>query len=209
MSTPNFVAITAANCPPAKRAAALADMASFAGDCREHGAERVTFGSVISGRFPGALVFVQFFSGLDKFESVVNNMPHSDAYKRLLDDHEVTPFARNVLKAKPIDFEPTLEPMPNYLMLTRAHRHAFDEPEMINLMNKVAPVFKSAGAQTMRMGQTLTGSDLGTYMLGVTYPDMSAIERTYQALGENSDFATLMNGMDVDMRSISRIAGIL
>ena len=61
----------------------------------------------------------------------------------------------------------------------------------------------------MRMGQTLTGSDLGTYMLGVTYPDMSSIERAYDGLGTNPAFVQLMNGLDVDMRSITKIAGIL
>jgi hypothetical protein len=60
MSTPNFIAITAAPCPAASRFGALKEMANFAQDCRQNGAVRVTYGSVISGRYPGALVFVQF-----------------------------------------------------------------------------------------------------------------------------------------------------
>ena len=80
---------------------------------------------------------------------------------------------------------------------------------MLDLLNTTAPVFKSSGAQTMRMGQTLTGSDLGTYMLGVTYPDMSAIERTYDALANSAEYGQLMNGLEIDMRSITKIAGIL
>jgi len=77
------------------------------------------------------------------------------------------------------------------------------------LLNKTASVFKASGAQTMRMGQVLTGSDLGTYMLGVTYPDMSAIEKTYDALSNNTDYGNLISGVEVDMRSITKIAGIL
>ena len=46
-------------------------------------------------------------------------------------------------------------------------------------------------------------------MLGVTYPDMSSIERAYDGLGTNPAFVQLMNGLDVDMRSITKIAGIL
>ena len=209
MSKPNFIAITAATCPAASRSGALKEMADFAQDCRQNGAVRVTYGSVISGRYPGALIFVQFFDDLQGFESVMNMIPQSSAYSRLLSEHAVAPFARNVFRGKPIAFEPTLEPAPKYLMLTRAHRRTLSETEMLDLLNTTAPVFKSSGAQTMRMGQTLTGSDLGTYMLGVTYPDMSAIEKTYDALATNPEFAQLMNGLEVDMRSITKIADIL
>ncbi len=209
MSTPNFIAITAATCPAASRSDALTELANFAQDCRQNGADRVTYGSVISGRYPGALVFVQFFDNLHGFESVMNMIPLSSTYSRLVNEHAVAPFARNVFKGKPIEFEPKLEPTPKYLMLTRAHRRSLDETEMLGLLNKTASVFKSSGAQTMRMGQTLTGSDLGTYMLGVTYPDMSAIERTYDALATSPEYGQLMNGLEIDMRSITKIAGIL
>lgn len=209
MSTPNFIAITAATCPAARKSAALEDMTHFAQDCRQNGAVRVTYGSVISGRYPGALVFVQFFDDLQGFESVMNMIPQSSAYSRLLSEHAVAPFARNVFRGKPIAFEPKLEPTPKYLMLTRAHRRSLGEAAMFDLLNKTAPVFKSSGAHTMRMGQAVTGSDLGTYMLGVTYPDMSAIEKTYDALAASPEFGQLMNGLEIDMRSITKIAGIL
>ena len=209
MSTPNFIAITAATCPAASKSAALQEMSQFAQDCRENGAVRVTYGSVISGRYPGALVFVQFFDDLHGFEGVMNMIPQSSAYLRMVNDHAVTPFSRNVFRGKPIEFEPKLEPTPKYLMLTRAHRRSLEEAAMLDLLNKTAPVFKSSGAQTMRMGQAFTGSDLGSYMLGVTYPDMSAIERTYDALAASPEFGQLMNGLEIDMRSITKIAGIL
>jgi hypothetical protein len=209
MSTPNFIAITAATCPAASKPAALQEMSQFAQDCRENGAVRVTYGSVISGRYPGALVFVQFFDDLHGFEGVMDMIPQSSAYLRMVNDHAVTPFSRNVFRGKPIEFEPKLEPTPKYLMLTRAHRRSLEEATMLDLLNKTAPVFKSSGAQTMRMGQAFTGSDLGSYMLGVTYPDMSAIERTYDALAVSPEFGQLMNGLEIDMRSITKIAGIL
>jgi hypothetical protein len=46
-------------------------------------------------------------------------------------------------------------------------------------------------------------------MLGVTYPSMSSIENTYTALGSNANFAKLSAGIDIDMRSITKIAGIV
>ena len=209
MSSPNFIAITAAICPTASRSGALKEMANFAQDCRQNGAVRVTYGSVISGRYPGALVFVQFFDELQGFESVMNMIPQSSAYSRLVTKHAVAPFARNVFRGKPIEFEPKLEPTPKYLMLTRARRRSLEETAMLDLLNKTAPIFKSSGAQTMRMGQTLAGSDLEKYMLGVTYPDMSAIERTYDALANSAEYGQLMNGLEIDMRSITKITGIL
>ena len=209
MSTPKFLSITAATCPAASRSGALNELANFAQECRQNGAVRVTYGSVISGRYPGALIFVQFFEDLRGFESVMNMIPQSSAYSRMVNDHSVAPFARNVFRGKPIEFEQKLEPTPRYLMLTRAHRRSLEEAAMLEMINKTAPVFKSAGAQTMRMGQMITGSDLGTYMLGVTYPDMSAIERTYDALANSPEYRQLMNGLEVDMRSITKIAGIL
>ena len=104
MSTPNFIAITAATCPTASKSAALEDMAHFAQDCRQNGAVRVTYGSVISGRYPGALVFVQFFDDLQGFEGVMNMIPQSSAYSRMVNDHAVAPFSRNVFRGKPIEF---------------------------------------------------------------------------------------------------------
>lgn len=209
MSIPKFIAITAASCPTVSRQGAIEEMAHFAQECRENGAVRVTYGSVISGRHPGALVFVQFFDDLTGFEGVMNMIPKSSAYSRMINNHAVAPFSRNLFRGKPIEFEPKLEPMPKYLMLTRARLGALDEAGMLGVLNKTASVFEASGAQTMRMGQVLTGSDLGTYMLGVTYPDMSAIERTYDALAGNTDYAQLISGVDVDMRSITKIAGIL
>jgi hypothetical protein len=99
--------------------------------------------------------------------------------------------------------------MPNYLVLTRARRQTLSEGEVVDLMNDTTSVFKENGAQTLRFGQTITGNDIGTYMLGVTYPSMSSIENTYTALGSNANFAKLSAGIDIDMRSITKIAGIV
>ena len=55
----------------------------------------------------------------------------------------------------------------------------------------------------------MTGNDIGTYLLGVTYPLTAALEATYTELATNQAFAKVSVGIDVDMRSIARIAGIL
>tara|TARA_B100000787_G_scaffold167900_1_gene155589 strand:+ start:447 stop:1079 length:633 start_codon:yes stop_codon:yes gene_type:complete len=209
MATQKFIVITAATCPVETRSAALADMEKFAQNCRDNGAARVTYGSVISGRHPGALIFIQFFDDLDGFETVMDTIPSSAAYGRLLNTHCVMPFSRNIFRGKAIPFEPKIDPRPNYLMLTRARRKSLEEADFLDLLAQTAPTFKKAGAQTMRMGHTFTGSDLGTYMLGVTYPDMASIEATYDALTNDPAYAKISAGVEIDMRSITKIAGIL
>ena len=209
MSTYKFITITAATCPAENRSAALVDLGHFAQDCRENGAERVTYGSVISGRYPGALIFVQMFDGLDGFETIKDVIPKSAAYTRMVSTHGVVPFVRNVLRGKDIPFEPKMDPRPNYLMLTRAHRKTLEETEFLSLLAKTAPSFKAAGAQTMRIGHTITGSDIGTYMLGVTYPNMAAIEATYDALANDTAYAKVVSGVEIDMRSIIKVSGML
>jgi hypothetical protein len=209
MSTNKFFTITAATCPAENRSAALVDLGLFAQVCRENGAERVTYGSVISGLNPGALIFVQMFDGLDGFEAVMDMIPTSAAYSRAMNIHGVAPFVRNVFCEKDIPFEPKIDPRPNYLMMTRAHRKTLEETEFLSLLAQTAPSFKAAGAQTMRIGHTITGSDIGTYMLGVTYPNMAAIEATYDALANDTAYAKIVSGVEIDMRSIIKISGML
>jgi hypothetical protein len=209
MPTYKFIAITAATCPAENRSAALTDLGHFAQDCRENGAERVTYGSVISGRYPGALIFVQMFDGLDGFETVMDMIPKSTAYGHMVSTHGVAPFVRNVFRGKDIPFEPKMDPRPNYLMLTRAKRKTLEEAEFLDLLAQTAPTFKAAGAQTMRMGHAITGSNLGTYMLGVTYPNMAAIEATYDGLANDTAYAKIAARVEIDMRSIIKISGML
>ena len=209
MSDPNYVVITAANSQSTNTAGLFASMGDFAKECVENGAMRVTYGSVMSGRHPNALLFIQFFEDLSGFEKVMQAIPYSKPYQSIISDHSTTPFVRNVLRNVNIPFEPTLSPMPNFLVLTRARRQTLSEGEVVDLMNDTTSVFKENGAQTLRFGQTITGNDIGTYMLGVTYPSMSSIENTYTALGSNANFAKLSAGIDIDMRSITKIAGIV
>ena len=164
---------------------------------------------MISGRYPDALIFVQMFGGLDGFETIMNEIPQSAAYGRMVSTHGLVPFHRNVFRGKEIPFEPKMDPRPKYLMLTRAHPKTLEEKEFLGLLAQTAPTFKAAGAQTMRMGHTITGSDLGTYMLGVTYPNMAAIEATYDGLASDTAYSKIAAGMEIDMRSIIKIVGML
>ena len=134
MSDPNYVVITAANSQSTNKAGLFASMGDFAKECVENGAMRVTYGSVISGRHPNALLFIQFFEDLSGFEKVMQAIPSSKPYQSIISDHSTTPFVRNVLRNVNIPFEPTLSPMPNYLVLTRARRQTLSEGGDLNAL---------------------------------------------------------------------------
>ena len=73
---------------------------------------------------------------------------------------------------------------------------------MIEKVAASAPVFAANGAQPLRFGQVITGNDVGQHLLGVSYQSMSAIEQTYDAQGQDSNFQHLSAGIDVGMRSV-------
>lgn len=204
-----YVALTAASCPATNRQDALETMNGFAHDCRKHGAGRVLFGTVVTGRYPGHLIFIQFFEGLETFQSVVEMTPSNENYGKMIGEQGINIVVRNIMQIKDIPFDPISEPQPEYLALTFAHLKNLDEPTFLQHMGDSAPIFKANGAQTLRMARILSGDPVGAYVLGVSYPNMAAIEKTYDDLAGHPPFQVLSQGIDVEMRSITKIAGVL
>ena len=48
----------------------------------------------------------------------------------------------------------------------------------------------------------MTGNNAGDFLLGVTYPSMSEIEATYDAIASNPVAAKIYNALDVNLRTI-------
>ena len=76
---------------------------------------------------------------------------------------------------------------------------------MIEKVEVSAPVFAANSAQPLRFGQVITGNDVGQHLLGVSYQSMSAIEQTYDALGQCSDFRHLSAEIDVSMLLVFQV----
>jgi hypothetical protein len=205
MSSENYVVITAANCPTGKRQGALTAMPEIAQLSKSAGAARVSFGMTMSGLNPGALVFLQFFDSLSGFENVMRAFQSSSIYSEIIQDHEVTPYLRNVVQLKNVPYQAKLDPMPNYLVMSKGTRDSLSEAEVLELLGQSANTFTASGAQSMRFGQIITGSEVGQYLLGVTYPSMDAIEKTYTALASDAAFGQLSSGILINMRSIIRL----
>ena len=209
MPNENYAVITAANCPAENRSEALSKMPELAAISKQAGASRVSFGMTLSGINPGALVYIQFFENLNGFEKVMNSFSSSDLYQDLVQNHAVSPYVRNVITMKQVPYEPKLDPRPNYLVLSKGERVSLSESEVLSLLGTTASVFSANGAQTLRFGQIITGTDPGQYLLGVTYPSMKAIEDTYTSLSKNANFVKLSTGISINMRSIIQLHGMV
>ena len=77
--------------------------------------------------------------------------------------------------------------------------------KFLNCINETSSCFKDNGALTLRFGNLLTGSNVGNYLLGVGYPSMEAIEKTYDELLAHSSYKELMTFAKVNMRNIIKI----
>ena len=63
------------------------------------------------------------------------------------------------------------------------------------------------GALVEVYGTLITGSNAGKRLLGVSYPSMDAIEKTYDGLRASADYQALMSEISLERREIIRFAG--
>ena len=106
------------------------------------------------------------------------------------------------MRTHPVAFKANGSGDPKYLVLTRA---SSSDP-MLDNVSKLAKVFEDAGACTLAYGTIITGSNVGNRLLGITYPSMSTIETAYDTLASDPDYQALLQGVDINMRQIVRLA---
>ena len=75
----------------------------------------------------------------------------------------------------------------------------------MDLVANAAPIFADSGAQTFRLARLMTGNSTGDFLLGVSYPSMAEIERTYNALGTSPVAAKIYSALDVNLRTIVKV----
>ena len=121
-----------------------------------------------------------------------------------MDSGKANVYLRNVATSLPTKFENSSE-HPKYIVITRAEAGLSEKDRFLNCINESASCFKENGALTMRFGNLLTGSNVGNYLLGVGYPSMEAIEKTYDNLLTHSSYKEMMSFAKVNMRNIIKI----
>ena len=205
MSDTNYIILTVASVDFSYRENMTKLMSQHSKDLIANaGAKGTRFGSIGTGEHAGSLIFIQFYDELNSYQKAMEFQSQSPVFKEIMDSGKVNVYLRNIATSLPTKFENSTE-HPKYIVITRAEAAMSDKDKFVNCINDTASCFKDNGAITLRFGNLLTGSNVGNYLLGVGYPSMEAIEKTYDELLTHSSYKELMTFAKVNMRNIIKI----
>ena len=202
MSDPNYFVITVAKTDPAYFNTAVEQASSVIDDLKSKaGAVTVTLGRIGTGEHAGGVALFQSYESLSGFEKALDIYASSSDYQAMMASGKVQVVMRNILKLHSVPFDQNANDTMKYIVLTRASAPA----SSVETIAELAPVFADNGAITLRFGTLATGSNAGNRLLGVTYPSMDAIEKTYDALGANASYQAALSTFDINYRGIIRV----
>ena len=205
MSNTNYVIMTVASVDFSYRETMAKLMSSYSKDLiAKAGAKGTRFGSIGTGEHAGSLLFVQFYDDLNGYQKGLEMQGNSSQFKEVMSSGKANIYLRNIATSLQTKFEQSTE-QPKYIVMTRAEASMSDKEKFLDCINDTSSCFKDNGALTLRFGNLLTGSNVGNYLLGVGYPSMEAIEKTYDDLSVNSSYKKLMTFAKVNMRNIIKI----
>ena len=205
MSNTNYVIMTVASVDFSYRETMAKLMSSYSKDLiAKAGAKGTRFGSIGTGEHAGSLLFVQFYDDLNGYQKGLEMQGNSSQFKEIMSSGKANIYLRNIATSLQTKFEQSAE-HPKYIVMTRAEASMSDKEKFLDCVNDTSSCFKDNGALTLRFGNLLTGSNVGNYLLGVGYPSMEAIEKTYDELSTNSSYKKLMTFAKVNMRNIIKI----
>ena len=205
MSNTNYVVMTVASVDFSYRETMAKLMSSYSKDLiAKAGAKGTRFGSIGTGEHAGSLLFIQFYDDLNGYQKGLELQGNSSQFKEIMSSGKANIYLRNIATSLQTKFEQSAE-HPKYIVMTRAEASMSDKEKFLDCVNDTSSCFKDNGALTLRFGNLLTGSNVGNYLLGVGYPSMEAIEKTYDELSANSSYKKLMTFAKVNMRNIIKI----
>ncbi|AII85978.1 hypothetical protein [Planktomarina temperata] len=199
----NFYVNTVGAVPAGKLSEAVSLGVTLAEESKAAGSTRASVGTIMTGDNAGSVVFQQFFQSLNDFANVMDAFATSDTYGKIMGTG-LTVTMRNIAKFCDVPFDAPTNPQRKYVILTRGKSH-ISQPELMELMAEASPMFAETGAQTFRFARIMTGNNAGDFLLGVTYPSMSEIEATYDAIASNPIAAKIYNALDVNLRTIIKV----
>ena len=205
MSNTNYVIMTVASVDFSYRETMTKLMSSYSKDLiAKAGAKGTRFGSIGTGEHAGSLLFIQFYDDLNGYQKGLEMQGNSSQFKEIMSSGKANIYLRNIATSLQTKFEQSTE-HPKYIVMTRAEASMSDKEKFLDCINDTSSCFKDNGALTLRFGNLLTGSNVGNYLLGVGYPSMEAIEKTYDELLAHSSYKKLMTFAKVNMRNIIKI----
>ena len=199
----NFYVNTVGAVPANKLSEAVSLGVKLAEESKVAGSTRASVGTIMTGTNAGSVVFQQFFQSLNDFANVMDAFATSDTYEKIMGTG-LTVTMRNIAKFCDVPFDAPANPQRKYVILTRG-KSQISQPDLMKLMAEASPMFAETGAQTFRFARIMTGNNTGDFLLGVTYPSMSEIEATYDAIASNPVAAKIYNALDVNLRTIIKV----
>ena len=151
----------------------------------------------------GSLVLVQSYANLGDLEKVFEVYAASSAYQAVINSGKLSVTLRNIVKLEDVQLADPSTDTPSYGVLTLISGSGLTGDRMKGFV----PIFEQNGAMLLRFGKLITGSNAGMTLLGVTYPSMDAIEKTYDDLRASSDYQSLMSEIKLERREIVRFTG--
>ena len=202
MSDPNYFVITVAKCDATYLPTAMEQVGSVIDDLKSKaGALVVRAGVIATGEQTGSLALFQAYEGMDGFEKALDVYAASSDYAAMIGSGKVSVVMRNILKMHSVPFNHNTSEAPKYIVLTRAAA----PQSSIDTVTQLAPIFADNGALTLRFGTLVTGNNAGNRLLGVTYPSMDAIEKTYDTLRDDPNYQAALADFNINLRAIVRV----
>lgn len=204
MSDAKYTMITVAACAADFMADALPLTAKLAGELVDNaGSLGARAGVVTTGEHTGSLFLAQTYGGLDGIERAFDHYAASAAYAALIGSGKVDVTFRSILRLEDLGLAAPSPDAPGYLVLTRWYA----PDAMTDRMRPMVKMFDDNGAMIMRYGTSVAGPNTGIRVLGVGYPSMDAIEKTYAALAASADYQAFVGDVKIVARDIVRVAG--
>ncbi len=204
MASINYMMATIAACDASYVQQAIEHVEGFAAELRDKaGAATTRLGVLATGEQAGSLVFFQTYEELNGIDRALKVYAESSNYQALITGGNIQVRLRNIIKLEALQLESPSSDMPAYGVVTR---FASSSP-MTDQMQDLVPLFEESGAMLMRYGTLVTGEAAGKRLLGVAYPSMDAIEKTYDALRASDTYTSMLGEVDLEMRNIIRFVG--
>ena len=204
MTSPKYMMITVAKCPPRHREAAIGHLEGLANDLKSGaGAITTRHGVIATGEHTGQLILFQTYDEMNGIDRAFGVYETSASYSGLVHDVGVSVTLRNILRIEDVGLENPSSDVPGFGVVTRATSASVE----VDRMRAVVPHFESNGAMIFRYSTILTGPAAGHRLLAVGYPSMDAIEKTYDTLMGSAEYKAVLETHEVEWRNIIKITG--
>ena len=202
--TANYTMITVAACEHAYAQEAFGHVGTFVSELKDKAnCVSARYGVIGTGVDAGSLVLFQSYANLGDIEKVFDVYAASSAYQAVITSGKVSVTLRNIVKLDDVQLSNPSTDTPGYGVVTLISGSSLTTERMKGFV----PIFEQNGAMLMRFGTLITGSNAGKRLVGVTYPSMDAIEKTYDDLRANADYQSLMSEVKLERREIVRFIG--